>query len=76
MGITQENEFDRVFVFGDGALYAAALEDVLKFKEFSDGEIIGLGETFLAARHGYANVINDHTLAVFLLASDPDVRKA
>jgi len=39
MGITQENEFDRVFVFGDGALYAAALEDVLKFKEFSDGDV-------------------------------------
>lgn len=74
MRITQENDFDRVVILGDGSLYAIALEGVLKFEEFSDGHILGIGETFLAARHGYANVINDRTLVVFLLASNPYVR--
>lgn len=74
MDITQSNDFDRVFVFGDGSQYAAALEGVLKFEEFSDGQIIGLAESFLGARHGYANVINDQTLAIFLLSENPYVR--
>ncbi len=75
MAVVDNNEFDRVFVLGDGSQYGAALEGVLKFEEFSDGAILGLAETFLAARHGYANVINENTLVVFLLASNPYVRQ-
>lgn len=75
MAITQDNDFDRTFIFGDGSQYGAALEGVLKFEEFSDGAIVGLAQGFLGARHGYANVINDQTLAIFLLASDPYVRQ-
>lgn len=75
MAITQDNDFERTFIFGDGSQYGAALEGILKFEEFSDGAIVGLAQGFLGARHGYANVINDQTLAIFLLASDPYVRQ-
>ncbi|MGI6148912.1 MAG: SIS domain-containing protein [Firmicutes bacterium] len=74
MGIVADGKFERVYVMGDSSLYGVALEGVLKFEEFSDGQIMGIAESFLGARHGNANVINDRTLIISLLSADQDVR--
>ncbi len=74
MGIVDEHRTERLYVMGDSSLYGVALEGLLKFEEFSDGQILGVAESFLGARHGSANVIDERTLVVYLLASNPYVR--
>ncbi len=75
MQFVDQVHFNRVFVMGDGSLYGAALETLLKFEEFSDGAIMGIAESFLGARHGTSNAINDSTLVIYLVSSDPVVRQ-
>jgi len=41
----------------------------------TDGKIICKAETFLGVRHGPEAVINDKTIVVYLLSSNPFVRK-
>jgi tagatose-6-phosphate ketose/aldose isomerase len=65
----------RACFLGSGALYGAAVECHLKLQELTDGNIICLCDTFLGIRHGPRAAIHDDTLVVYLLASDPQVRR-
>jgi tagatose-6-phosphate ketose/aldose isomerase len=65
----------RACFLGSGALYGAAVESHLKLQELTDGNIICLCDTFLGIRHGPRAAIHDDTLVVYLLSSDPHVRR-
>ncbi len=58
-----------------GALHGAAIECHLKLQELTDGSLICFCDTFLGIRHGPRAAIHDDTLVVYLLASDPHVRR-
>ena len=74
LDLVSRHNFARSFILGDGSQYGVALEGVLKLAEFTDGRMLGIANSFLAARHGEANAIDDDTLVVFLLASDSYLR--
>ncbi|MBS7656500.1 SIS domain-containing protein [Candidatus Bathyarchaeota archaeon] len=68
-------EFERAVFLGSGCLYGCAVESALKLQEMTDGKIICKADTFLGVRHGPEAVVNDKTLVVYFLSSDPFVRK-
>jgi len=68
-------EFERAVFLGSGCLHGCAVESALKLQEMTDGKIICKAETFLGVRHGPEAVINDKTIVVYLLSSNPFVRK-
>ncbi|MBS7614709.1 SIS domain-containing protein [Candidatus Bathyarchaeota archaeon] len=70
-----ETEFERAVFLGSGCLHGCAVESALKLQEMTDGKIICKADTFLGVRHGPEAVINDKTLVVYLLSSNPFVRK-
>ena len=70
-----DNGFERAFFLGSGCLYGCAVESSLKLQEMTDGKIICKADTFLGIRHGPKAVINDKTIVVYLLSSEPRTRK-
>jgi tagatose-6-phosphate ketose/aldose isomerase len=70
-----DNGFERAFFLGSGCLYGCAVESSLKLQEMTDGKIICKADTFLGVRHGPEAVINDKTMVVYLLSSEPRARK-
>jgi len=68
-------DFDRVVCLGSGALLGLAHEAHLKIQELSDGAIIGKFDSFLGFRHGPKAVLNEKTLMIYFLSSDPYVAK-
>jgi len=70
-----DNGFERAFFLGSGCLYGCAVESSLKLQEMTDGKIMCKADTFLGVRHGPEAVINDKTLVVYLLSSEPRARK-
>ncbi|MEM3041257.1 MAG: SIS domain-containing protein [Nitrososphaerota archaeon] len=67
-------DFERAFFLGSGALYGCALESRLKLQEMTAGRVICKADTFMGVRHGPLSVIDDKTLIVYFLSSDPFVR--
>jgi len=67
--------FTRAMFLGSGCLYGSAVESCLKLQEMTGGHIICKAETFLGVRHGPEVVMDDETLVVLSLSSDPTVRK-
>ncbi len=70
-----DNDFERAFFLGSGCLYGCAVESSLKLQEMTDGKIMCKADTFLGVRHGPEAIINDRTLVVYLLSSEPRARK-
>ncbi len=70
-----DNVFERAFFLGSGCLYGCAVESSLKLQEMTDGKIMCKADTFLGVRHGPEAVINDKTMVVYLLSSEPRARK-
>jgi tagatose-6-phosphate ketose/aldose isomerase len=70
-----DDDFERAFFLGSGCLYGCAVESSLKLQEMTDGKIVCKADTFLGVRHGPEAVINDRTLVVYLLSSEPRARK-
>ncbi len=66
-----EAPFERAVFLGDGALYGAAVESALKLQELTDGTVMTMSHTFLGVRHGPKAVIDDKTLVVFYVSTDP-----
>lgn len=66
-----EGPFERAVFLGDGALYGAAAESALKLQELTDGTIMTMSQTFLGVRHGPKAVVNDKSLVVFYVSTDP-----
>src|SRR5882757_3402374 len=61
----------RVCFLGSGALRATAAESALKVQELTAGRIITMSESFLGLRHGPLSFLDQQTLAVAYIASDP-----
>ena len=59
---------------GSGDRFGAAREAALKMLEMTAGKVATFAETFLGLRHGPMSAINDHTLLVCFLSTDPLVR--
>ncbi len=66
--------FERVVFLGTGSRLAASREAALKMLEMTAGRVTTLCETYLAFRHGPMSYINEKTLIVAFLSSNPILR--
>ncbi len=74
MAQTGKAPFRRVLYLGSGPRFAVAREAALKMLEMTAGRITTWCETYLGLRHGPMSAVNDGTLMVCFLSSDPKVR--
>lgn len=70
-----ELNFNRAFFLGTGPLYGCAAESHLKLQELTAGKIICKFDSYLGVRHGPKVAIDDRTLLVYFVSSDPFVRR-
>jgi tagatose-6-phosphate ketose/aldose isomerase len=70
-----ELNFERGVFLGSGALYGCAAESQLKLEEMSGGHVICKADSFMGVRHGPESTINDRTIVVYFLSTDPLVRR-
>ena len=66
--------FDRIVYLGGNALHGLAREAALKMLELTDGQVVSMHETPLGFRHGPKTIVNETTLVVMFISSDPLVR--
>jgi fructoselysine-6-P-deglycase FrlB-like protein len=59
---------------GSGSRLAVAREAALKMVEMTDGRVWTLPESYLGLRHGPMSALDDHTLVVAFLSSNPVTR--
>lgn len=69
-----ESGFKRVVFVGSGARHSACREAALKMLEMTAGKVTSLCETYLGLRHGPMSYIDQETLVVGFLSSDPTRR--
>lgn len=67
-------EFSNIVYLGSGGALGAAHESALKMLEMTDGGVITLAETYLGLRHGPMSSLDESTLIVAYLSSNPLVR--
>jgi len=72
---TSELDFKRAFFLGSGALYGCAVESGLKLQEMTAGRVICKPDSFMGFRHGPEVAVNDESLVVFYVSTDPFVRR-
>lgn len=70
-----ETRFNRAVFLGSGGLYGCAVESSLKLQEMTGGTVICKADKFMGVRHGPLAVIDDKTIVVYFLSSDPFVRR-
>lgn len=63
--------FERIVFLGSGALYGLARETCLKVLELTAGKIAAVSETVMGFRHGPKSIVDDKTLIVMWLSSNP-----
>jgi len=68
-------DFRRAFFLGSRALYGCAVESGLKLQEMTAGKIICKPDSFMGFRHGPEVAVNDESLVVFYISTDPFVRR-
>jgi len=68
-------DFKRAFFLGSGALYGCAVESSLKLQEMTAGRIICKSDSFMGFRHGPEVAVNDESIVVFYVSTDPFVRR-
>jgi len=68
-------DFKRAFFLGSGALYGCAVESSLKLQEMTAGRIICKSDSFTGFRHGPEVAVNDESVVVFYVSTDPYVRR-
>jgi tagatose-6-phosphate ketose/aldose isomerase len=66
--------FDRVVYLGSGALTGLAHESALKMLELTAGQVVAYYDSALGFRHGPKAILNDRTLVVVFVSSDPYTR--
>jgi tagatose-6-phosphate ketose/aldose isomerase len=66
---------ERVVYLGSGALQGLARESALKLLELTAGRVVGYSESPLGFRHGPKAILNDRTLVVVYVSSDPYTRR-
>jgi tagatose-6-phosphate ketose/aldose isomerase len=64
----------RVVFLGDGCRFGAAREAALKLLEMTCGRVATMAMTYLGLRHGPMCFIDERTLVVCFLSSDPLIR--
>jgi tagatose-6-phosphate ketose/aldose isomerase len=64
-------QFTRLIALGDGGCFGAARETALKMLEMTEGRVVTIAETSLGFRHGPMCALDDSTLLVVFLSSDP-----
>ena len=67
-------DIHRVVYLGDECRLGAARESALKMLEMTSGKVATMTETFLGLRHGPMCFVDDRTLVVCFVSSDPLVR--
>lgn len=70
-----ERSVDRVVYLGSGPLAGLARESALKLLELTAGRVVGYHESALGFRHGPKAILNDRTLVVVYVSSDPHTRQ-
>ncbi|RAN69570.1 hypothetical protein B5P43_35440 [Bacillus sp. SRB_336] len=65
---------DRVVFLGSGPLAGLARESALKLLELTAGKVIAYHDTPLGFRHGPKAILNDKTLVLVYISSDPYTR--
>ncbi len=68
-------DFKRAFFLGSGALHGCAVESSLKLQEMTAGRIICKSDSFMGFRHGPEVAVNDESIVVFYVSTDPFVRR-
>jgi tagatose-6-phosphate ketose/aldose isomerase len=66
--------YERLVYLGSGALKGLAHESALKAMELTAGQVMAMGDSPLAFRHGPKSVLNDSTLVVMYLSNDHHTR--
>jgi tagatose-6-phosphate ketose/aldose isomerase len=69
-----ERGYQRLVYLGSGALKGLAHESALKALELTAGQMVAMGDSPLAFRHGPKSVLNDSTLVVMYLSNDLHTR--
>ena len=64
-------DFDRIIYLGSGPLYKLTNEARLKVLELTGGKIASLFESSMGFRHGPKSFVNDKTLVVSFVSSNP-----
>ncbi|MBV9697682.1 MAG: SIS domain-containing protein, partial [Gammaproteobacteria bacterium] len=67
--------FARVVFLGATELRGLAREAALKMLELTDGQVVALGESPLAFRHGPKTILNGRTLVVTFIGNDRHARR-
>jgi tagatose-6-phosphate ketose/aldose isomerase len=67
--------YQRVVYLGSGPLTALARESALKVLELSAGAVVSYFDSSLGFRHGPKSVIDEHSLAIVYVSSDPYTRQ-
>ncbi|WP_349897801.1 SIS domain-containing protein [Parafrigoribacterium soli] len=66
--------FERVVYLGSGPLTGLARESALKLLELTAGTVVSYYDSSLGFRHGPKSVLNDNTLVIVYVSSDPYTR--
>lgn len=66
--------FNRSLFLGSGARFGAARESALKMLELTSGRVTAICETYLALRHGPLSYVDQQTLVVCFLSTNPILR--
>ena len=74
LGAFVSGDVKRIVFLGDGCRFGAAREASLKLLEMTAGKVATMAETYLGLRHGPMSFIDEQTLLVCFLSSDPLVR--
>jgi len=73
--VLSQEPFERMVVLGSNGLQGLAREAALKILELTDGRVVALADSSLGFRHGPKTVLNERTLVLMLLSSDPYTRR-
>jgi tagatose-6-phosphate ketose/aldose isomerase len=68
------HRFERVVYLGSGSLTGLAHESALKMLELTAGRVVAYYDSALGFRHGPKAILNDKTLVVVFVSSDPYTR--
>jgi len=74
LGAFVSGDIHRIVFLGDGCRFGAARECALKLLEMTAGKIATMAETYLGLRHGPMCFVDERTLLVCFLSSDPLVQ--
>jgi len=74
LGSFVSGNINRMLFIGDGCRFGAARESALKLLEMTGGKVATMAETYLGLRHGPMCFIDDRTLVICFLSSDPLMR--